>query len=290
MSILEEIIQEKHREIAVSQVEFPLAAVKAQALQSSSPRGFTLALTNHKTPAIIAEIKRASPSKGLIREDLDPISVAQEFAAAGAACLSVLTDRKFFQGHLDFLKKIRAAGVAIPILRKDFIVDEYQLYESRAAGADAILLIVAALAPDKLKELYLKALELNLDVLMEVHTEEELGVALALLSVSNPGTARSILGINNRNLKSFVTELSTTGELIAAIPKLIKGSKLQPLPASVPVISESGIYSAQDIVGLIKEGAQGFLIGESLVKVGSPGENLSQLISETQSLITQSGK
>jgi len=307
MSILEEIIQEKHREIASGAVQTPLSALKVAALRAEKPLGFAQALSSHEAPAIIAEIKRASPSKGMIREDLDPVTTAREFSSAGAACLSVLTDQKYFHGHIDFIRKIRSAGVTLPVLRKDFMVDEYQLYESRAAGADAILLIVAALSPAKLKELYVKALSLELDVLMEVHTEEELAVALALVTsptatvegegegkvkgeVEEFAPAHTILGINNRNLNNFVTELSTTGELISAIPRLIEKLNLHSLPSSVSIVSESGIYSATDIIRLIKDGASGFLIGESLVKVGSPGEQLSQLINETRTLINQSNK
>lgn len=297
MSILEEIIQEKHREIAAGGVQTPLSALKAAALRASKPLGFAQALSLHEAPAIIAEIKRASPSKGMIREDLDPVATAKEFSTAGAACLSVLTDQRYFHGHIDFIRKIRSAGVTLPILRKDFMVDEYQLYESRVAGADAILLIVAALSAAKLEELYIKALSLELDVLMEVHTEEELAVALGTIASSKAAIegdgsapAHTILGINNRNLNNFVTELSTTGELISAIPRLIEKLNLHPLPSSVSIVSESGIYSAADITRLMKDGASGFLIGESLVKVGSPGERLSQLINETRTLITQSNK
>lgn len=224
-----------------------------------SARGFAAALAARVTrgqAAVIAEIKQASPSKGLLRADFDPPAIARSYLAGGAACLSVLTDGPFFRGSLDHLRAVRAA-VELPLLRKDFLLDPYQVYEARAAGADCILLIVAALDDARLTDLHAAAAELGLDALIEVHDEYELDRALTL--------APRLLGINNRNLHTFETRLDTTVRLAGRMPR-------DCLP-----VAESGIHSAADVALIRGAGVHAFLVGEAFMRAADPGARLAEL-------------
>jgi len=226
------------------------------------PRGFERHLREavlSDWTAIIAEVKKGSPSKGVIREDFDPLEIAEIYQNNGATCLSVLTDEKFFMGHLRFLALIRET-VSLPLLRKDFICDPYQIYEARAAGADAILLIAAMLDLDQLREFHAVARGIHLDVLLEVHDEEEMEISLQ--------TDCTLIGVNNRNLRTFVTDLSTTGRLAQMMPK----DRL--------LVAESGINSRNDIIRLQSEGAGAFLIGESMMREEDIGAKLRELLSD----------
>ena len=224
-------------------------------------RGFAKALQEKIAAgesAVIAEIKKASHSKGVIREDFDPVSIAQSYELGGAACLSVLTDVDFFQGADQYLIDARAA-CKLPVIRKDFIVDEYQLYEALAMGADCVLLIVSALQVSELDALHAKALELGLDVLVEVHDQPELDIAL---TIENP-----LIGINNRNLHTFEVSLDNTFEL------------LDQIPAERIVITESGIHSSQDVKAMREKDVHGFLVGEAFMRSDNPGQQLKSFFS-----------
>jgi indole-3-glycerol phosphate synthase len=286
MSILEQIVKEKQKEILpISSVE-ATEQLRRAGLQAPQPRGFAAALRNAETPVIIAEIKRASPSKGAIRAALDPVRTATQFAQNGAACLSVLTEEKFFGGNLEFIPAIRKAleqiaAPPVPILRKDFIIHPAQIWQTRAAGADAGLLIVAALNPRAFAELLQTFLDAALDVLVEVHTEEELETALKGLLVvcaNYSGPANVMLGINNRDLNSFAVDLDTTKKLSRALSGRLAAKAVPPGVANLMIVSESGIFNAGDLFKLRSYGAQAFLIGESLVASGDPGENLARLV------------
>jgi indole-3-glycerol phosphate synthase len=255
-SILEEIFSAKRAEVNTQRQVVPIDTMRMRALGTPTPRNFVTAL-RERTPAIIAEVKRASPSKGDIFPGLDPATVAREYAENGAAAISVLTDRHF-KGTLADLAAVRAA-VELPILRKDFIFDAYQVYETRAAGADCVLLIAAMLEQDRLRELAMLAGELGLAALVEVHNEQEFGRAHAL---NVP-----LIGINNRDLHTFRTDIATTIELL-------RGYR-----ASALVVSESGIETPAHIRQLYTAGARAFLIGESLLCGGEPGPALSRLAS-----------
>ena len=258
-TILDEILQHKRTEVVERQAQVPLAQLRARAAIADAPRGFVDALFAKvalNRPAVIAEIKKASPSKGLIREDFDPPMIATQYAQAGAACLSVLTDQKYFQGHDDYLVSARDA-CPLPVLRKDFVVDQYQLYEARAMGADCILLIVSALDIMQLTVLYGAAKNIGLDVLIEVHDSNELAAALAL----HP----NLIGINNRNLKTFETSLDTTLGLLTQIPD------------DVLVVTESGIHTREDVERMQAGGVNAFLVGEAFMRVADPGQGLKQL-------------
>ena len=262
MTILDRILRDKAQEVAESRRRRPLATLIAQTRDLPPTREFAGALReggeasgNH--PHIIAEIKKASPSQGVIRPDFDPVAIARSYAKHGAAALSVLTDEKYFQGKLEFLQAIRAK-VSLPLLRKDFTVDSYQIYEARLAGADAVLLIVAALDDARLKQLLQVANDLGLAALLEVHTREELERVLPL----HP----RIVGINNRDLRTFRTDLETTLRLLPLIPP------------EVVVVSERGIHGASDIARLRAEGVHAFLIGESLMRAPDPGLKLRELL------------
>ena len=209
-----------------------------------------------RQPAIIAEIKKASPSKGLIRADFDPALIASQYESAGAACLSVLTDREFFQGGIEYLQLARAA-CSLPVIRKDFIIDPYQVAEAKAIGADCVLLIVAALAPSQLQELAAYAKQMRLDVLVEVHDEAELDIALA--------AGFDLIGVNNRNLHTFETDLGVSYRLA------------QRLPEGVLLVTESGIHDAQDVQAMLAKGIYGFLIGETFMRAPNPGLKLQEL-------------
>jgi indole-3-glycerol phosphate synthase len=209
-----------------------------------------------RTPGFIAEIKKASPSKGVIREDFDPVAIAKDYAANGAACLSVLTDEQYFQGADAYLRSVRQS-VDIPIIRKDFTIDPYQILEARLMGADCILLIASALSAQQLSDLYTTAHDLGLDVLIEVHDQQELETALAL--------EPNLIGINNRNLKTFETSLDTTLNLLPHIPK------------GVTVVTESGIRGKEDVQHMVAAGVYCFLVGEALMRQPSPGGALAEL-------------
>ena len=254
-SILDQIFAAKRSELVEQRERVPLDAIKAAALRAQRPRDFTAALRRHQ-PAIIAEVKRASPSKGDILPGLDPAAVARDYQAGGAAAISVLTDRHF-KGSLADLSAVRDA-VDLPILRKDFVFDPYQLYETRAAGADCVLLIAAMLQLDQLHALTSLARELGLTALVEVHNREEF---------SRAGELRAeLIGINNRDLHTFRTDTATTAELLSGY----RGDAL--------IVSESGIETPEHIRQLYAAGARAFLIGESLLRSGTPGVALATLL------------
>jgi indole-3-glycerol phosphate synthase len=245
MTILDEILARKRDEVAGARLRVSAADVGAAADAAPAPRGFRAALAGASGPAVIAEIKRRSPSGGEIRADFDPVACAGAYAAGGASALSVLTDAHFFGGALEHLVAARAA-VTLPVLRKDFVVDRYQIDEARAHGADAVLLIVAALDPVALGELFSHARARDLDVLVEVHDEAELRVAL--------DTGADLVGVNNRDLRTFVTDLATTERLAPGVPP------------SVLLVAESGISGSADVRRLAGAGARAFLVGESLMR------------------------
>jgi indole-3-glycerol phosphate synthase len=262
MSILEQILRDKVQEVAEHQRQRPLAELRRQARDLPPPRDFIGALRSgppmpSTLPRIIAEVKKASPSKGVIRPDFEPVAVARTYARNGAAALSVLTDEKYFQGQLAYLESISQA-VSLPLLRKDFTIDRYQIYEARVARADAILLIVAALRDTHLGELLQLARELGLAAILEVHTVEELEHVLPLRP--------RLIGINNRDLRTFHTDIETTLRLLPLIPP------------DVVVISESGIDGAMDVARLRAKGVHAFLIGESLMRAPDPGLKLRELL------------
>ena len=257
--ILKKILRHKALEVSQRAEAFSLKALSARAGDAPEPLGFESALREKiekRLPAIIAEIKRASPSRGIIREPFDPTAIAIDYATAGASALSVLTDTAFFQGSSTHLEQAREA-CTLPILRKDFIVDQYQIYEARAMGADCILLIVSALGDAQLAEFTGLARHLQLDVLVEVHDEVELYRALAM--------DLSMIGINNRNLRTFTTTLTTTLELVDKIP------------ARCLVITESGVHTRSDVEQMKRAGVYGFLVGEAFMRAEHPGEKLSEL-------------
>lgn len=258
MSILDEIIDRKRDEVAALRRETSEAALLRQIRETEQPRGFRKALQEGDAPRVIAEFKRASPSKGEIRPGATPAEIVTRYEACGAAALSVLTDRDFFQGDLADLRAARAA-TQLPVLRKDFTIDPLQILEARLAGADAILLIVAALDDAALRDLNAAALEIGLDVLIEVHDRDELDRALAL--------EPKLLGVNNRNLGTFVTDVSVTRELLP----LLDG-------ASRPVVvSESGLSDASVVRELQSQGVDAFLVGEALMREPDPGVALQLL-------------
>ncbi len=265
MTILETIVDEKRREVArLPQREVSVADLRAALRARGGRRDFTGALRNPRRGpvALIAEVKKASPSAGLIRPDFDPVVVAREYEAAGASCLSVLTDEKFFQGSLEYLKLVRPA-VKLPLLRKDFIIDERQILEAVEWGADAILLIVAILSDSRLRQFHTVAIEAGLAVLVEVHDEAELDRALA--------AGAQIIGVNNRDLKTFKVDLATTERLAA---RLRLPSRITP-PL---LVAESGIHSNADVERLANCGAQAVLVGESLMKHADIAAKVSELL------------
>jgi indole-3-glycerol phosphate synthase len=260
--ILARIVAVKAEELARAKGVKPLAALRAEAGLAPKVRDFAGALRARLAagkPAVIAEIKKASPSRGVLREHFDPGAIAASYARHGAACLSVLTDEPFFQGHLEHMKLARAA-CALPVLRKDFTLDPYQVYEARAAGADCVLLIVAVLETARMRELEAVAHELGMAVLVEAHDAAELERALALRT--------PLIGINNRNLRTFETRLETTLDLLDRIPR------------DRIVVSESGILTSEHVGMLRSHGVGCFLVGEAFMRAADPGVELGRLFAE----------
>ncbi len=257
--ILQRIVAVKREELVAARAAYSEAALREAAAAQSVPRGFAAALRAKLAaglPAVIAEIKKASPSKGVIREHFVPAEIAAGYARHGATCLSVLTDVGFFQGHADYLRQARAA-CALPVLRKDFMIDTYQVLEARAMGADCILLIAACLSDAQMAELEACAIEHGLDVLVEVHDGAELERALALKT--------PLLGINNRNLRSFEVTLDTTLGL------------LNQVPVDRLLVTESGIVNRGDVQRMRAAGVHAFLVGEAFMRADEPGEALAAL-------------
>ncbi len=257
--ILARILDVKAKEVAAASQALPLAELRARVRDAPPVRDFLGAIRAQRAidrPAVIAEIKRASPSRGLLREPFRPAEIAASYEAHGAACLSVLTDRTFFQGSADDLAEARAA-CALPVLRKDFMIAPYQVYEARAGGADCILLIAAALSMGRMQELESLALELGMSVLVEVHNALELAQALAL---STP-----LVGINNRDLRSFRTSLDTTFALLPALPR------------ERIAVTESGILEPADVATMRARGVHCFLVGEAFMRAADPGRELARL-------------
>jgi indole-3-glycerol phosphate synthase len=257
--ILNRILARKAEEVAERRARLPEAELIARIADLPDTRGFAAAIEEKIAaglPAVIAEVKKASPSTGLIRTNFDPAAIARSYEAAGAACLSVLTDSDFFQGSEAFLQQAREA-CSLPVLRKDFIIDAYQVYEARAIGADCILLIVSALDDDVLLQLSLLAADLDLDVLCEVHDEEELERALAL--------PVPLIGVNNRNLRNFETSLETS----LTLQGMIEYDRI--------LVAESGIHTPEDVARLREGGIQAFLVGEAFMRAEDPGTELRRL-------------
>ncbi len=257
--ILHKIVAVKREEVAALIRQKPLAAVRADAESRLQTRDFVGALRQKVAagkPAVIAEVKKASPSKGVLRADFIPADIAQSYAEYGAACLSVLTDKDFFQGSIEYLKQARAS-CGLPVLRKDFMIDPYQIYESRVVGADCILLIAACLDDQQMKDMEALALALDMAVLVEVHDATELERALKLKT--------PLIGINNRNLKTFEVSLDTTLELMGRVP------------ADRLLVTESGIVSPADVKRLREAKVNAFLVGEAFMRAEEPGEALAAL-------------
>jgi len=257
--ILKKILAVKVQEVTAARASKPLEEIRTEAEQASPPRDFAGALRNKISvghAAVIAEIKKASPSKGVIREHFNPAEIAVSYSLHGAACLSVLTDEPFFQGHSDYLKQARAA-CSLPVLRKDFMVDEYQIYQARAMGADAILLIVSALNLKQMQSFESLAHSLGMAVLVEVHDGNELDSALQLET--------PLIGINNRNLRTFEVSLQTTLDLLPRIPQ------------GRIVVTESGILKAEDVQLMRQHQVQTFLVGEAFMRANDPGAELAKV-------------
>ncbi len=259
--ILQRILATKREEISAGKAQRSSAELLARAADVPLPRGFVQRVQSLAKlgPAVIAEVKKASPSAGVIRANFDPADIARSYEAGGAACLSVLTDQQYFQGSAEYLQQARAA-CSLPVLRKDFIIDEWQLLEARVMGADCILLIASALSLKQLQTLEGQARELQLDVLLEVHDEAELEMALQ--------TQAQLIGVNNRNLKTFVTDLAAS-------------ERIRPLiPANRLMVTESGIHSRADVERLQKHGIQAFLVGEAFMRADEPGQALQALFGQ----------
>lgn len=261
-SILKRILDTKAQEVAEKSAAMGLAEVAARAGELGPVRGFAARLKEAAAagPAVIAEIKKASPSAGVIRVDFDPAQIAMSYESAGAACLSVLTDRNYFQGRDAYLEQVRQAS-SLPVLRKEFIVYPWQVYESRLLGADCILLIVAALSEERLRELGELARSIGLDVLVEVHDEDELEAALT--------TGAGLIGVNNRDLHSFTTDLATSERLRPLIPK------------DKTMVTESGIRTPGDVARMREAGVDAFLVGEAFMRADDPGAALRELFFST---------
>jgi indole-3-glycerol phosphate synthase len=265
--ILEEIVWQKEKEVDQLRDRVPLVELQKQVLDAPIPRDFLAALRQGQTqPALIAEVKKASPSKGVIRAEFDPVAIAQSYQQGGAACISVLTDTQFFQGSFDYLRQIREA-VDLPLLCKDFLIYPYQIYLARIHGADAILLIAAILSDKDLQYFIKIARGLGMVALVEVHTQAELDRVLALQGVT-------LIGINNRNLEDFSVDLQTTCQLLAA-----SGAQIQ--ERDILVVSESGLHTPADLDVVHQAGARAVLIGESLVKQPNPAEAIASLFGQS---------
>jgi indole-3-glycerol phosphate synthase len=259
--ILDKIMAHKMAEVEHQRSKVPLVELKARADDSAGSRGFVENLEASLAQgraAVIAEIKKASPSQGVIREDFYPSKIAESYQENGASCLSVLTDAEFFQGSIDYFQQARQA-CTIPMLRKDFMLDEYQVFEAKFIGADCILLIAAALEDGLMQDLAGQSLELGMDVLIEVHDGEELHRGLAL--------KQPMIGINNRNLRTFETSLDTTIDLLPLIND------------DILVVTESGIHSADDVDKMRAHGVNSFLVGEAFMRAAEPGRKLAELFS-----------
>ena len=256
MSTLDTIIAHKRVELADARAAVAEADLRRQAAETAPPRDFRAAL-HADGYRIIAEVKKASPSKGVIRPDFDPVDIAHQYVAAGAAAVSVLTDARFFQGSAEIFRAVRAA-VQVPLLRKDFTIDAYQLYEARVLGADAVLLIVAVLAQPLLRDLLALSAELGMAALVEVHNAEELERAVA--------AGAQIVGINNRDLHTFVTDPAVTLQLAPAVPR------------TCTLVSESGLKSPDDLARLAAAGVDAFLIGETFMRAPRPGALLQTFV------------
>ena len=260
-TILKKIIVRKREEVAEARVQMPLSELEARAAAAPVVRDFVGSLRGRLAAgqsAVIAEVKKASPSKGVLRESFDPAAIARSYAAHGAACLSVLTDRDFFQGAPEYLQQARAAS-GLPVLRKDFIIDPYQVVEARAMGADCVLLIAACLSDAQMDALAAAARERGMAVLVEVHNRDELERTLALK------TPLEMVGINNRDLHTFEVSLETTLDLLPHIP------------ADRLVVTESGILAPEDVTLMREHGVNAFLVGEAFMRADEPGEKLAQL-------------
>ena len=263
-NILQTILETKHKEVADLRARTGEADVQAQARAADAPRDFFAALTRppRRLVNLIAEAKKASPSAGVIRPDFDPAAIARGYQLGGADAMSVLTDTEYFQGHLDYLRAVRAA-VDLPVLRKDFIIDPIQITESRAAGADAILLIAAALDGPQLTDFAALTAELGMTALVEVHNADELDKVLAAIDFAG---ARRLLGVNNRDLTTFTVDIGTTVRLIAS------------LAPDLPVVSESGIKTRQDVERLAAAGVKALLVGETLMRCGDATAGIDDLL------------
>ncbi len=262
--ILDKILAHKVDEVAKRAQQTPLITLRERLRDTAPPRGFIDAIrarVQSGQAGVIAEIKKASPSKGLIRNDFDPQALARSYATGGATCLSVLTDERFFQGADEFLEQARSA-CSLPVLRKEFITDSYQLYESRVLGADCVLLIVAALDDELLQAFYRIAQDIGMDVLVEIHDAPELDRALRL--------EPTLLGINNRNLRTFDAHLSTTLDLLAEVPK------------QCTVVTESGIATRDDVRLMRDHGVDCFLVGETFMRAPDPGQKLAELFADNR--------
>ncbi len=256
-NILDTILAKTRSAIAQAKSRIPQSDLQQQLAGAPPVRDFVAGLRNAQEIGLIAEVKKASPSAGVIREDFDPVEIAKIYAANGAACLSVLTVESFFQGHLDYLRQVRQA-VSLPVLRKDFLIDAYQILEARANGADCVLLIAECLEETQLSEFYQHAEELGMSALVEIYDPDNLERVLKL----NP----PMIGINNRNLKTFVTDLEHTKQLV---PKI---------PADCLIISESGIRTREDVQGLVTAGVRGMLVGETLMRSDSIAAKIQELL------------
>ena len=258
-TILDAIIAYKHTEVRERQSRLSPAELAARVQEAAPPRDFWAALQAPKIgpAALIAEVKKASPSAGVIRADFNPVAIAKEYEAAGASCLSVLTDEKFFQGHDDYLVAVREA-VSLPVIRKDFVISDWQVYEARALGADAVLLIAAALTPAQIADYQAVAHELGMAALVEVHTEAEMEAALSAKA--------TLIGINSRNLNTFVTDLGTVERLAAMVPK------------DVTLVAESGLKTPADVQRVADAGAEAILVGEALMRAADIGAAVRALL------------
>ena len=257
--VLDKIMLHKAEEVAYAKSQLSLSELKAQSVDIEPPRGFVNSLRESldaNKSAVIAEVKKASPSKGLIREDFNPSQIAESYQKYGASCLSVLTDEEYFQGSAAYFAQARQAST-LPVLRKDFMLDDYQIYQSKVMHADCILLIVAALEDGLMQDLAGRAIELDLDVLVEVHNAEELERGLQL--------SMPMIGINNRNLRNFETSLANTTDLLNSIP------------SGVIVVTESGIHTQEDVDLMREHGVDSFLVGEAFMRAEEPGQRLAEL-------------